>query len=230
MFASFAAAEPLVQLEPIVEVNDDLRADALISGNWLVGVHTRADRADDVPRLYSHVSSEWAGKAVCVRVIGENGRYNALYPYQMPNSWEGGLVEFIYPTQHPDFVSNIDDSNSGVAVHEGDCDSISQTFVPVLWNALDSPKANADGQVELVLNINAGRADSVFGAATSGDVTIEMTCDPTTARGVGFNYQCVFAVPRELSATLDVSIERLRFGRAAPPRTATIKLFPPADP
>ncbi len=221
------AAEPLVTLDPITQVRDELRPDALISGNWLVGVHTRAQRAQNAPQLYSYVPADWEGKTVCVRVTGEKGRYNALYPYEVPGVWAGGLIKFNYPTVHPDHVESIDHTNSGVALHNGDCATVSDTFTPVLWNALENPITTDRGEVELVLNINAGRADSVFGEATLGAKVIEMTCDPTDARGVGFNYQCVFAVPGDRAAELKVAIERLRFGRAAPPRTATIQFFPP---
>lgn len=227
-FLSFPAiAEPLARLEPLLsEPSDELRPDALISGNWLVGIHLSAAPAEDVPKLYSYVSSEWKEASVCVRVTGEEGRYNALYPYQMPDDWEGGLIEFIYPTRHPDFVQGIGAGNSGVAVHKGTCDEISEDFVPVLWNTREAPTPDEDGKVEIVLNINAGRADSVFGIAEMDGQEIEMVCDPTPARGVGFNYKCVFKIQGDLTSKLNVSIERLRFGRAAPPRDATIDFFP----
>lgn len=231
MAATGLSAEPLARLDPLIDApNDELRPDALISGNWLVGIHTKAPRAERAPTLFSYISEEWAGRDVCVRVTGEEGRYNALYPYQIPESWTGGLAEFNYPTRHIDFVQGINETNSGVAVHRGTCDQISEIFVPVLWNALQAPVENERGEVELVLNINAGRADSVFGTVTIGSEQTEITCDPTATRGVGFNYQCAFSVPRDLSAELEISLERLRFGRAAPERRATIEVFAPPDP
>jgi len=225
-----AQTEPLAKIEPLNKVDEQLRPDALISGNWLVGVHTTAQRTQNAPRLYSYVPSGWNGHIVCVRVTDEEGRYTALYEYEMPGNWVGGLAEFNYPTAYVDHVKTIDATNSGVALHKGDCAKLSDIFVPVHWNALEDPIGPAPGQLELVLNVNAGRADSVFGVATfenaSGVEPIDMTCAPTQKRGVGFNYTCSLAVPGDREAILSIEIKRLRFGREAPPRKAKIALFP----
>lgn len=225
--ASTALAEPLATLDPVERIDEQMRPDSLISGNWLVGIHTSAQRAPDLPKLYSYVPGNWADEAVCVRVTGEQGRYTALYAYQMPANWKGGLAEFVYPTDHPDHVEQIDGSNSGVALHKGDCDTVSGTFVPVHWNALEQPDGADGGALELVLNVNAGRSDTVIGTATPKDAQeIPMECAPTKERGVGFNYQCTFTVPGTQGAELAISLQRFRFGRASPERTATIELFP----
>ncbi|WP_417606917.1 hypothetical protein [Primorskyibacter flagellatus] len=232
-----ALADPALRLRG-ERVHEELRSDALINGNWLVGAHTAAPRNAEGPRLYSYIpgGADWQGQTLCARATDKEGRYSALFEYHVPVAWGGGLVDLEYETEYEAFVSASDESNNGIALHRGDCRLVTDDFLPVLWNAAETPETDGEGRMTLILNLNAGRADSLIphavlsplDGAAGGDMPIR--CDPTSEAGVGFNYQCRIQVPADQAGVLTVGITRLRYGKAAPPRMANIHLYTPEIP
>ena len=215
-------------------VHEDLRDEALISGNWLVGAHFIAPKTGDAPVLLSYVpgGDGWKGQMICVRATGIDGRYSALYQYHLPADWQGGLVNLTYDSKYPEFLKTNDENTTGIAIHLGNCGAVSDVFLPVLWNARAAPAGQADGRVELLLDINAGRADSVIAAAKligggSGDASADVRCDPTGENGVGFNYQCQLWLPAGAPALVQLEVTRLRYGKKSPVRVARIQFHPP---
>lgn len=214
-------------------LHEELRSDALISGNWLVGAHMLAGRSAEAPSLHSYVPGGpfWQGQPLCARATDKEGRYSALFEYTVPETWSGGLVSLRYESDFGDHVAHIDESNSGIALHRGACQSVTDTFLPVLWNARETPQIDADGNLRLILNLNAGRADSLIPRATltadDGVATpLPITCAATEAAGVAFNYQCEATAPGDRRGVVEIEIVRLRYGRKSPPRVAQIHLFP----
>lgn len=229
--SSSAGAEPVLRLNG-EKVHEDLRKDALISGNWLVGALTVAPRSDLAPRLMGYVpgGSEWGGQTLCARATDQSGRYSALFEYDIPQGWSGGLVEFDYQTDFSEFLGAVDETNSGVALHRGDCRTVTDTFLPVHWNTQELPTKDQNNRVELVLNINAGRSDSVVATATSTAGDADIACLPTQTPGVGFNYQCRALVPGDRAGVLSVEISRLRYGRASRALSADFHVYPAPKP
>lgn len=225
--ATVPLAEPSLQLRG-EKVHEDLRSDALISGNWLVGALTVAPRSQAAPRLLSYVpgGAAWQGATLCARTTDKSGRYSALFEYRTPDDWSGGLIEFEYQSEHPDFLSVADETNSGVALHHGDCRTVTDTFLPVLWNSVDDPKLDASRRSEVVLNINAGRADSLIAKARTATGELEIVCAAADGEGVGFNHQCRIFVPSDFDDVVQVEISRLRYGRASRPLSAELHLYP----
>ncbi len=222
--AGSTSAAEILALEPFNIVEEDLKGEALISGNWLVGVHTIGETAPVKPQLYSYVPKGWAGRTICTRVTDQDGRYNALYEYKIPDTWKGAPIEFTYPTKFDDHIKKTDAGNSGVALHLGDCSQVSEEFLPVYWNARPAENVSGSGKLELLLNVNAGRADSVFGEITIGAVATPLQCMPTPNKSVAFNYQCRAALTVSNVSEAGIVLRRLRLGREAPSRQASVVL------
>lgn len=221
-------AQEVTSLAP-ERVREELRADALISGNWLVGAHAVSARSAEAPRLMSYVpgGAEWQGQTICARATDKTGRYSALLEYRVPAGWQGGLIDLEYRSDHSDHLRGRDESDSGVALHRGGCDRITNVFLPVLWNAERLP-GGQDAPVPLILNLNAGRADSLLATArTAAGTDLPVTCARMEEEGVGFNYQCRLNVPADLAGVVQLEITRLRRGRMGKPRVAELHLFPP---
>lgn len=222
--AGSTSAAEILALTPSKIVDEDLKGEALISGNWLVGVHAVGEIARVKPRLYSYVPEEWKGRTICTRVTDQDGRYNALYEYKIPDTWEGDPIEFAYPTKFGDHIKKTDAGNSGVALHLGDCSQVSEDFLPVYWNARPIENVSDSGRLELLLNVNAGRADSVFGEITIGTIATPLQCMPTANKSVAFNYQCRAELTVNNVSEANIVVRRLRLGREAPSRQASVVL------
>lgn len=225
MFVSISMvhAEPKATLE-ISHVNESYKNASLISGNWIVGVHMNAVVSKLNPTLYSRIPQEWRNGSVCARSTDISGRYTALTEYQLGPEWSGGLAELSYSKAYKAIVSELNENNSGVAIHRGGCGVISEQFVPAFWNVEQSPIVSKTGDVQLIINLNAQRSQRVFARGTFGQTAYTATCSPIASGGIAFNFQCLLEVPQDLAGGLKFEVWQVRSGIVRKPRSAMILL------
>jgi len=222
-FLASAQAEPKAILEANV-VQEDYKTASLISGNWIVGVHIDAEENTNNPSLYSRIPSGWGNSKFCARSTDVTGRYTALTEYAFKHKWGGGLAKLNYSKKYKSLVETMNLKNSGIAIHKGDCASISEIFVPALWNATEQPVKTKAGNIRLIINLNAQRSDQVFARGTVLDTTYTARCFPLPQGGIAFNFQCLLEIPPEISGTLNFEVWQVRSGVVAKPRSAEIIL------
>ncbi len=221
-----ASAEPEVTL-PARVVGEENKPEAYISGNWLVGIHLRANLSKNRPSLIASLPGGWKGHIVCARATTISGKYFAFMEYTVPRGWKGGVVRFEYPTRFSEVVKLTNIENSGVAIHKGACQADSNEFVPARWNANEIPTQDALGRQTLVLNMNVGRADEVLARALIGDKVLVLKCSAVPGKGrTSFNHRCWLTVPMGWSGKMPLEVIRIRSGNFSKPRHAFIHMFP----
>ncbi len=221
-FPSIALASdaPVLEARRVAEA---MRDGALISGNWMVGVHGTADMVPDRPSLMADLPGAWNGEKVCARTISRDGLYYSFFEYDVPASWGGGLAVLQYPTEFVRLTEGATTETSGVVVHRGGCDVDSVDFALAYWNA--DPQSPSAART-ILFNLNAGRSDRVEAWLTSPDRTpiAAVSCEPLAGGGVSFNHRCEADLPAGASGDATLTVLRYRSGRRARPRTATIHL------
>lgn len=227
----FSVAATLVQAEPkmtleISQVSESYKNASLIAGNWIVGVHMSAVSSKSHPKLHGRIPESWKNGRICARSTDISGRYSALTEYEIGAEWDGGLAELSYSKAYQNIVTKLNENNSGVAIHKGDCSAISDRFIPAFWNVEEFPVVDQTGKVELIVNLNARRSQQVFARGTVDQTVYTANCSPIADGGIAFNFQCRLEIPKDTQGEMKFEVWRVRSGIVGKPRAAVILLRP----
>lgn len=182
------------------------------SSDLVVGaVFAGQEKAETLPRFRATIDPGMNEEVVCLRTRSTDGFYASEYEYQVPDDWvETALLEFAYPTEHVDLVSDLPGPTLAVAATWGSCDSTGGNIIVGSWNTDDS---GPDKPMIIALNTAGGSRAHIFVGAGFDAPVVE--CVPVEAdRTTGFDFTCTLPA---LSGNDDVATVEDDTGRALIP-------------
>jgi hypothetical protein len=210
-----AMAEELVQVTPL---NETLSEQALISGTIVAGFLSVGEATKEKPYLEAMIPEAWKGSLVCLSLVSQDGRYEALGEYSVQGPWSGEPIRVPLESLHNEYLSKTERSQFAGLLSKGSCDARGQTVTPVGWNEkLD----RAPSKLELLINSRA--ADEVYLVfENSSDVDCVKT---DSAVHLAFDFVC--DIPKQVVDAGDViEVNRIRKGRKDRPHIVQVSPLP----
>ena len=215
MVAPQAMAEELVQVTPLTET---LSEQALISGSIVAGFLSVGEATEEKPYLEAMVPEAWEGSLVCLTLVSQDGRYEALGEYSVENSWSGEPIRVPLASSYSEYLSKTERSQFAGLLSKGSCDARGLTVTPLGWNE----KLDRDpSRLELLVNSRA--ADEVYLVFENRS---DVDCVKTSS-SVHLAFDFVCEIPKEVIETGDViEVNRIRKGRKDRPHIVQVPSFP----
>ncbi len=238
-----AIAQDLVQLTGDVIEEAEHDRTPISKPGWLRGLHIVGSTPLSQPRPSIIATLPGKLEKFCGRITSLGGDYSATVqftPKTVADEDQGGLLDF---EARSDFPLGATHNDSGVVLEFGECfddrliPGAPRKFIANFWNVANQPEIDANGNLQIVMNMNVARAERLDTQAWIGDREaprhkLDVTCRKLTdPKALAFNYQCVIALPASLAdetVTTPVGFEYRRFyrGRLSDPRQAEILIGP----
>lgn len=184
-----------------------------VSGNVIAGVMLatvgRSKSFD--PHILKHTLSSSAPADLCLSMVSQDGTYHSRNTYQTPNVSDTTLIAVDYSkTHYSDFLQQNAGQHIAMKAQPGNCASTdADTY---LATAISN---NLVEQRSLILQIDSLGATEVKSAARGKDRTIiQGVCKSISGeRKTGYDFTCTIPLDALSNETIDVQIQRRRFGR-----------------
>lgn len=217
--AGAPAAETLIPVAP--DRHEEFVLERLQSSSDLVvgAVYAAPAPVETPPRFRIRASEALLGASICLRTRSVDGFYRSEFEYRLPaTSPDDGIFDFVYPTEHPDRVSDPPGETLAVAAYEGSCAEAGGDILVGHWN---SSTGSRPDDVLVVLNTVGAQGVSVF----VGDSRAAETCQPVTSvRAHAFDFLCSLPVADQPPGRVPIEIHVNRYSTRDPARTEHLRL------
>lgn len=185
---ALSKAPALAQDITVSKVYEHLQNAANVSGHIIVGfTYEGLPEAAQKPDLTAGLPAAWGGRTACLRLVSDDGLYEATHLVTLPESLPGTRAHIPFQTDKQDYLSTFPTGSMGVSLSllsEGDCSGFVEEITASAWNgALEK-----GSPLDLTLNLNSRGADEVFLVFPEGT---EIDCRKReTAQRVAFDFSC----------------------------------------
>lgn len=196
-----------------------LQPDVNVSGTVIVGLS--ADDlvdGDALEHIRIRPPSQWAGGEVCLSVVSRDGIYIARNTYVLPDPLGTNDIGLSYrQSRNLSLLKQYPARHLGILVQQGDCVAPGKLMLRPYARAHEAPW----GSVSIMVN-GLGATDVFYAVDESVTGRCEMLRD---GRTTVFDFWC--SIPEisdetGLADTVDIQIERERYGRELPAATITL--------
>ena len=214
------ADEPIAHLKhrPFQEAYKD---EVPVSGRVVVGVSLTGS-AVSTAMLALLPPQSAAGSSVCVQVMSRDGRYWSRNTYELPDGISTREVSLEYPSQHQEFLRELQHEDLAVLGSAGDC---SDTDLGAIF--LTSAGKQDTSPAQMKVFVNSSRADTYIAVKNHPSQSRPSHCRTIEeGRRTGYDTICSLAISElgTLPGSLDIRIIRRHYERMLPVTEFTIIL------